>query len=486
MMQAHNKRSINVALVCELAVGMVLVGINTLRIRNIPITFDECDSWDLIRRNLWDILLHFEGSANNHMLNTFLQKIFTGLLGDNLFALRMDNLLAQVMFLVYSAMIAGRLFKSAGWQVSAFLLLNLHPFLFEFWGLGRGYGLAIAFMAGSLYHMIAYVQREKLQALIIAAFLAALSVLSNFVMLNYYCAMVGVVMVLPMLYSKSRTGVQLAKAATVMVVMSAALYILVAVPIKNLRDANLLFYGGEKGFVADTIGSLVRYTLHTTNEPLILAIAYVLVAIFFIGGLYWIANLKDEGSRLGVALWLLLAMPVAAVITQHAVLNTKYLTDRTGMFLIVLYMLHLVYWLYSLKIHALSVGLRNAVTILVVVVFMVRANVRDLEIWHTDIYSKIVLDRIAREARLRGKQKMCSYWITYPSIRYHAADYLNYMEPPGEIAKAKCSDTTFDYYYLPQFKMKELPAIYKMDTVFPPGIYYKPGEGYYLMKKDRH
>ena len=100
MIKVHNKRMSNLVLVCDLVVGVLLVCLNIIRIKNIPITFDEYDSWALIQRSPWDIMMHFEGSANNHMLNTFLQKIFTTLFGENLFALRADSLMAQIIFLV--------------------------------------------------------------------------------------------------------------------------------------------------------------------------------------------------------------------------------------------------------------------------------------------------------------------------------------------------------------------------------------------------
>lgn len=82
------------------------------------------------------------------------------LLGSSELALRLPNLLAHVVYLHASARVA---LKARGLvlTVGCFLLLNAHPYLLDFFGLARGYGLACGLMMMSLWQVVRYVDEGQ-------------------------------------------------------------------------------------------------------------------------------------------------------------------------------------------------------------------------------------------------------------------------------------------------------------------------------------
>jgi hypothetical protein len=79
-----------------------------------------------------------------------------------------------------------------------FLLLNLNPYMLEFFSLARGYGLALGFMMCSIYFCLRYLESRERGPLnvFLASLFAGLSLLSSFPFANYYlgmCVVIGVI-----------------------------------------------------------------------------------------------------------------------------------------------------------------------------------------------------------------------------------------------------------------------------------------------------
>src|SRR4051812_14789234 len=145
-----------------LVIGASLLCLNILRMLRAPITYDEVDMEPFKMHSYTDILFHFHGIANNHILNTLAEKLFTDLFGERLFTLRMGSLVAMVMFFIFCWLLCKKLFTTPAWQFCALLMLLLQPFVFEFWALARGYALAISFMTGAVYFLVSYIQNRKI------------------------------------------------------------------------------------------------------------------------------------------------------------------------------------------------------------------------------------------------------------------------------------------------------------------------------------
>ncbi|WP_417611054.1 ArnT family glycosyltransferase [Owenweeksia hongkongensis] len=100
-------------------------------------------------------------SANNHPVNSLLTWVCYKLIGLEEWALRLPNVLAFILFTLYSFKI-GTLLRSTWIRWSFWVSLLATPYLLELFGYTRGYGLSIAFFTAAIWHFIKAVERKKL------------------------------------------------------------------------------------------------------------------------------------------------------------------------------------------------------------------------------------------------------------------------------------------------------------------------------------
>lgn len=129
--------------------------------------------------------------ATNHFLNTMLTKIGYAIFGGGEIALRLANLAAYAMFMMFAGMILHRLTRP--WiAVAGFLLLNLNPYVLDFFTISRGYGLSLGLVMGALYFLFRFLEGGVHPSW--ALFFAAAAVLANFALLNVYLGISAIVL----------------------------------------------------------------------------------------------------------------------------------------------------------------------------------------------------------------------------------------------------------------------------------------------------
>jgi len=166
-----------------------------LRAVRVPFTPDEAGTFrKFVSTNILAVFSF--ASANNHFLNTLLTKFFYALFGPSELALRLPNLLAYLVYLVFAFLLLQRFAKTRILVVCGFLLLNLNPYVLDFFSLSRGYGLSLGFLMAGLYFFFLFLgdmasgEPRDLRDLYISLAAVSLAVLSNFVLLNVYLSLV--------------------------------------------------------------------------------------------------------------------------------------------------------------------------------------------------------------------------------------------------------------------------------------------------------
>lgn len=262
--------------------------------------------------------------ANNHLLNTVLMSVTSGVFGAGELSLRLPNLLAHAAYLLATYAIARRC-GSRIVAVAGFVLLNANPFLLDFFSLARGYGLGLAFLALSLAEATAAWRNpsgggRRRRAL----WLAVPAVLSNLSFLNYYLALLATFW----LQHLHRTGRLVpGRAARRAVLDQVVLLVLTAgFMIHQLWRGGKLYYGGTQGLWADTASSLIRGTLYGLEPP-----AWTGGAIAL--GLLLLALGAVQGRRDGLVAGslLLVTLALASLWLQHQLLGVRYLQGRTAL-----------------------------------------------------------------------------------------------------------------------------------------------------------
>ncbi len=176
-----------------LGCSLLLFGYSTLRAITVSFSWDE--SWTYIHHVLPGIYfqqVHDQMGGNHHLLNVWGMIFFHRLLGDSELVLRLPNLLAHVIFLYATARLA-MCAPRGPTAIATFLLLNLHPYLLDFFSLARGYGSACGWMMLSLWLAFRfYAGGGRTKHLAWATMAALLAAISHVIMLTYLLAFASV------------------------------------------------------------------------------------------------------------------------------------------------------------------------------------------------------------------------------------------------------------------------------------------------------
>ncbi len=282
----------------------------------------------------WTYVIHWfpfpnrgEIDANNHFFLSLLAGFFTRVFqSDSMFLMRLGSLLAFPIYF-WSAYRLKFLFQQK-WNFYALLIaLTTSAFLIEFFGLARGYGLALAFLVFSLQQMIAYFHSGSKKAMIGALTGWVLAVYSSLTFLPF--ALIGVVFI-GLFTVKRKFNVWLIPIALAFIPL--AYFIEYSFILKKLGK---LYYGGTEGFFANTIHSLTRYVwrIETIWVDVVLILLTCLI-LFVTVKRYWKSkNLFD--SKMIFSLFYFFA--IASILAQRWVLGVNFPEDRTALYLVIFF-----------------------------------------------------------------------------------------------------------------------------------------------------
>lgn len=289
--------------------------------------------------------------TNNHIFNTLMMKLSESVFGLSEWALRLPNILALVVYLFYGYLFC-RWLKGRWFRLLAFAILLANPYLLDFFGVARGYGLSIGMMLASLYHLLAYFRQAAGKHQLGFHLFGILAVMSNFALLNFYVAALGCFYLLPFLQEKGWPAAFMkdwklhAWNALALGLLSALLY----APFKVILENNTVSFGGKDGFFANTVRSLVARSFYEIGLPAIwidmlgyLACLLVLIPFCII---LWKAIQRDTSFFqmydtliiVNAISWLIPLM----TIVQHHLFGQDYLEERFAIFLYPLFALNLI------------------------------------------------------------------------------------------------------------------------------------------------
>lgn len=93
---------------------------------------------------------HWTPAANNHMLNSMLERMFSGVFGLSALTVRLPTLLGAALYIYVMYRLCQAI--SVEWKVRipVFICLVYNPFIFDFFVAARGYGIANAFLMSAI------------------------------------------------------------------------------------------------------------------------------------------------------------------------------------------------------------------------------------------------------------------------------------------------------------------------------------------------
>ena len=458
--------------------ALLLIVVNILRIINIPITHDETGY--RANESYFDLIFTKIPAANNHILNSLIRKFFIENVSDTLFFIRVGSLAAQVVFLIYAYLLCKKLFKERLWVLLSFFIFNtVSPFLFDFWGLSRGYGLGFCFMTASVYYLVSYHLSGKFRLFVFSFLAAALTIYSNYAFMNYYFALCGVVVLMRALFkdglfSKQLFGKEILFAGGLSVLLAA----LITHNLIVLHGGGELVFLGHNGFIEDTVKSLVDWNLFMPDKDVWVGPAIKIASIIIVSGcaLYWLLLFVrhkvgrvviDARQQISFIFLLLLLLPVLSLFLQNVLLGIPYLVDRTALFFILLFIFNLIYIIYTTTKLSPCTGLIAVVVIAIIVGgnFFVNMNISSTRMWWYDAEDIVVLNRVvALHGDRQDKIRLRADGFHIPALKYDIEHYYKgKFYAPEETSSPLPQDSLADNYFIWVDNKDTLPAIYKKD-----------------------
>ncbi len=460
-------------------ISVVLVIINILRIFKVPITIDET-GYVPSEGYLFTMYKSYP-SANNHILNSLLRKFFVENFGDNIFFLRFDSLLAQLVFLFFSYKLFSKLFQDPLWVVLGFIVLNtFSPFVFDFWGLSRGYGLGMAFLLMSIYYAFDFFSTTQIRQLVFSLFAGLLAVYSNFGFLSYYVALIGVIAVHNLFNTRERlTAKWVVSQLVALIVVSGIMAALIVKPLIIIKKGGEMGFLGQTGFKADTINSLVACTLYNGGaiERTKLITNIVFGSLFLCGGFWILCFLRDiragkrcsAETRNGILFYLLLVLPCLLLVIEFRLFKINYLISRAAVYFTILYAFQPIYICYYLREVKFRMGIAAMVVVLAITSFNFWSNInfRYAFLWWFNSADIIALRKMASEHSGKpGKIKISVNGLFVQTISYDVNHYFKQdFDVPQTFDGEKSVDSTLDFYYVWKEESNKVPSGYELDTL---------------------
>ncbi len=331
------------------------------RAMRLAITHDEALSYLIFSYRPLEELLKPEiigMSANNHLLNTLLTHCCVDQFGATEIAMRIPTLCGAACYFLACVLIAHGLFRGVA-AVCACVLLLANPYVLDFMPLARGYSLALGLSMLGVWLLLQRIKRNEnnvrpgLTLSFLSALLFGLAPFANLAYLNLFlaacCCLLGIeylygIRTIPMGMPGRRSAISkhLLRTVALFVPSAAALLLVYWRPVALLRHNKQFFFGGEQGFVRDTMTSLLHNWLYAPwfDSVNLVPVAWIALPLLGLAGpvslvLAWRRKrIEAYCSSLLPWSWLLLVIPALESQTQHLLLGTRFLLDRTALFFI--------------------------------------------------------------------------------------------------------------------------------------------------------
>ncbi|HYG63911.1 MAG TPA: hypothetical protein VEL74_15140, partial [Thermoanaerobaculia bacterium] len=362
--------------------------------------------------------------SNNHLLNSLLMRMSATLFGPGELALRLPSWLGHVLYVAAAVLLVRRMRHPLA-AVCTFVLLLANPFLLDFFSLARGYGLAMGLMLAGVYVLVTTLEEAAPRPVrAVAAFaLLAGAALAHFGFLNVYLAAAAVLLG----FALQRRAMRTAGAVAVL----SGLFVAGVLPtLLKLKNGGELYHGGEVGFVADTVRSLVEsalygeHPLHRPGRPMALAVA-ALVLFLASALVVWTRRRRPAAGAVddGAVVSAIAVVTAVGILLQHHLFGTRFVIDRSALFFLPLFFLTLGAAV-DREIEAggrmgrtLFAGAYGVLSLLLLVHTAGRANLTHTDAWRYDADTERMIEALAARApsKERPRKTLGVFWAYEPA-----------------------------------------------------------------------
>jgi len=420
-----------------------------------------------------DIILFTNLQLGNHVLNSLLVKLTTSLFGISEFTLRLPNLIAHLLYLYFSWKIIRLLTKDKYVAIAGFIMINVNPYLLDFFSISRGYGLEISMLVIGIYLMMKFWQQGKPLYIWGSMIMNALGVLSNFNFIPMYFSiilLINFLMIIDLIRLKKpfkSSILALLKVNMPVLIVSAGLAALIVGPIIRLEVIGEFSARANKdGFWDNLFRSVIRHSLYgqflgDTMQVSLTIVFQVLSAMFVMLLVWHIYKDRWNATRSGLfQVFSLLMIVCLWFFLQHVLMGSRYPQQRTALFILPLFLFTLIACFDIIAaFKGFQVPVRivaGLVSLLILFHFYNTANFRYYFDWQYDADTKQMLtenlDNMKSVAPNNERRvNFGIYWLYEPGIDFYLrVNKINWVKL---IIYRNSFAGQADFYYIPpEFK----------------------------------
>jgi hypothetical protein len=425
----------------------------------VPITHDEVGTTvHYSNFSVWQIMMYPDAWPNNHILNTLLTKLFLLLFGKEQWVVRLPNLLS---FLLYAFGVS-RIIKTALqiesiFYIPAALLFIANPYLLDFFGLCRGYGMSVALCTLSVSYLITGYTSLNNKNIWIAFILSILACYANFTLLIFWVATTFLTWFY--FFTLYRDKKSLLLKPTMVIIISCLLYAaLIALPIYKMQSTNQFQYWTSSGFFNDTLLQLIVNTFYGSKFFLFLhfkIIAYLVISILVANCIYIIIRLFNSQHQFKIlhqpifAATIIILLSAIINIIQCKVLHTPNLNGRTALFFYPLFIIALVTSLGVFKVKAMLINTVLSFVISFFCIFLLVDTVsfKSVREWWFDANTFKVTNYL-NKSRNSQNTSLETNWLFNPSFNFYKYTGKTPWLDLKDYNKSLVLNTSAEYYYV--------------------------------------
>ncbi|MBI3519209.1 MAG: glycosyltransferase family 39 protein [Bacteroidetes bacterium] len=447
-------------------ISLLLISYTGYRCYSLSFTHDESISYNnIIHNSFYEIISNDTEfiTANNHILNSLFMKYSEMIFGASEISLRMHSLFAHIIYLFFSFLLLKNI-KMPWIKLIGFLILNVNPFLLDFFSLARGYALSIAFMMMSIYYFIEYTKTEKIKHITIFLTTALLSTLANFSMVVFVVSIIGL---LECFMIAKRYPIKQCIIKNIPVLFTAlCLYSFYKWPITKLIEHKELYFGGYVGLWRDTALSSIQFYLYGCRYTEIFSyfLRFLLLAGVFSGFYVLFIKIKTKSIKELDFIFVLFTFIIVVNYLQHFIMKTNFFTERVAVFLVILFFISLINTWHYFSEKGLLLKITTGViasVFIIVIGFTASASLNFSYTcdWRYDADTKGMISELTNLNANKTTVKIGNTWLFEPSINfYRKTRHLNWLQP----ANRDGLNRDYDFYYVDTYDLNSFDKTNKI------------------------
>lgn len=313
--------------------------------------------------------------ANNHLINSFLSYVFSKTFGEHFFFVRLASALSIVVLIIYLWKLK-KFFESKTINFALFLVVLTTTYLTDFFILSRGYGLSIAFLTATIYHLINYNHSNNKKDVYYTLSFSVLALWSN---LSFIVPIIIIWGLGFIIYINKNRKIPLKQSilyfSRPLLVFSPFLLFGIIYSLK-LKSAGSLYFGTNGGLIDAVFIKLSAEIAGSYYYGKIVLVFFTTIYLISILLNIFYKKLKNSNLIVQSLFWL----TIIGYMLMHNILSVKYPQERAALQIYLIFMIALFFAIDNIKLKLLKYFFALP-TIIITIQFFHLLNFKHIQHW---------------------------------------------------------------------------------------------------------